>query len=64
MAKKMYKFQYNGLEIRSSDLDAFMDLEQLFNKVSIYERNLGHLKECEKYQKLADSIIPELGAQI
>ena len=64
MAKKIYKFQYNGLEVRSSNIDDFMDLEQLFNKVSIYERKLGHLQECEKFQKLADSIIPELGAQI
>lgn len=64
MAKKIYKFQYNGLEIRSSNIEDFLDLEQLFNKVSIYERHIGHLKECEKFQKLADSIIPEIGGQI
>ena len=64
MAKKIYKFKFNNLEVRSENIDDFLDLEQLFNKVSLYERNLGHLKECEKFQKLADSIIPELGAQI
>ena len=64
MAKKIYKFMFNNLEIRSSDINDFMDLEQLLNKASIYERKLGHLKESEKYQKIADSILPELGAQI
>ena len=64
MAKKIYKFKFNNLEVRSENIEDFLELEQLFNKVSIYERNLGHLKECEKFQQLADSILPELGAQI
>lgn len=64
MAKKIYKFMFNNLEVRSSDINDFLDLEQLLNKAAIYERKLGHLKECEKLQQIADSIIPELGAQI
>lgn len=64
MAKKIYKFKLFNLEVRSENIDDFMDLEQILNKVSIYERKLGHLKESEKYQKIADNIIPELGAQI
>lgn len=64
MAKKMYKFKLFNLEVRSENIDDFMDLEQILNKASIYERKLGHLKNSEEYQKIADAIIPELGAQI
>lgn len=64
MAKKIYKFKLYNLEVRSENIDDFLDLEQILNKAAIYERKLGHLKDCETYQKIADSIIPELGAQI
>lgn len=64
MAKKIYKFKLFNLEVRSENIDDFLDLEQILNKASIYERSLGHLKNCEEYQKIADAIIPELGAQI
>lgn len=64
MAKKKYKFKLGNLEVSSSDVYDFAFLEQILNRAAIYERKLGHLAECEKYQKIADSIIPTLGEQI
>lgn len=64
MAKKKFKIMFNNLEISSSNIDDFVDFEKLLLKAAHYERGLGHLKECEKFQDLADSIITEIGAQI
>lgn len=64
MAKKKYKIMFGGLEISSTNIDDFLDFENLLHKAAIYERGLGHLKNCEEYEQKADSIISEIGAQI
>lgn len=64
MAKKKYKIMFNNLEISSSNIDDFLDFENLLHKAAIYERGLGHLKNCQEYEQKADSIISEIGAQI
>lgn len=64
MAKKKYKIMFCGLEISSTNIDDFLDFENLLHKAAIYERGLGHLKNCEEYEQKADSIISEIGAQI
>ena len=64
MAKKKYKIMFGGLEISSTNIDDFLDFENLLHKAAIYERNLGHLKNCQEYEQKADSIIREIGEQI
>lgn len=62
--KKIYKVKVFNLEVRSSNISDFLDLERILTKAASFERNLGHLKNCEDYQKIADNIIKEIGAQI
>ena len=62
--KKIYKVKVFNLEVRSSNISDFLDLERILSKASSFERNLGHLKNCEDYQKIADNILKEIGEQI
>ena len=62
--KKIYKVKVFNMEVRSSDISDFQELTRLLSKAASFERNLGHLKNCEDYQKIADNIIKEIGAQI
>lgn len=64
MAKKKYKIMFGGLEISSTNIEDFIDFENLLHKAAIYERNLGHLKNCQEYEDKATSIISEIGEQI
>ena len=62
--KKIYKVKVFNLEVRSSDISDFQELTRLLSKAASFERNLGHLKNCEDYQKISDYIIKEIGEQI
>lgn len=62
--KKMYKVKFFNLEVRSSDISDFQELTRLLSKAASFERNLGHLKNCEDYQKISENIIKEIGEQI
>ena len=62
--KKVYKVKVFNLEVRSSNISDFLDLERILSKAASFERNMGHLKNCEDYQKIADNILKEIGEQI
>lgn len=62
--KKIYKVKVFNLEVKSSNISDFQDLTRLLSKAACFERNLGHLKDCEDYQKISDYIIEQIGAQI
>lgn len=62
--KKVYKVKVFNLEVRSSNISDFQDLERILSKAASFERNLGHLKNCEDYQKISENIIKEIGEQI
>ena len=62
--KKIYKVKVFNLEVRSSSISDFQDLERILSKAASFERNLGHLKNCEDYQKISENIIKEIGEQI
>ena len=64
MAKKKYKFEYKGLEISSSDIMNFQELIKLFSYAALWERHLHHIKECEEYEKLEDSVLKEIENQL
>lgn len=64
MAKKKYKIMFNNLEISSTNIDDFVDFQNLLHKAAQFERQSGHLKICEEFERKADSIIAEIGAQI
>ena len=64
MAKKKYKVMFGGLEVSSTDIYDFRDFENLLHKAAIYERGLGHLKNCQEYEQMADNILKEIGEQI
>ena len=62
--KKVYKVKVFNLEVRSSNISDFQDLERILTKAASFERNLGHLKNCQEYNEIAENIIKEIGAQI
>lgn len=64
MAKKKYKIMFKNLEISSTNIEDFIDFENLLHKAAIYERGLGHLKNCQEYNDIADNILKEIGEQI
>lgn len=64
MPKKKYKIMLGNLEVTSSDINDFKEILNLLSIAAAYERNLGHLKECETYIKKGDKIFKEIGEQI
>ena len=62
--KKIYKVKVFNLEVRSSNISDFLEMERILTKAAAFERNLGHLKDCETYNDIAANILKEIGAQI
>ena len=64
MAKKKFKFEFEGMTITADDIDKFKPLIDVFSMCARYERHMQHIRECEYYEKLSCAVIRELGDQI
>ena len=60
---KKYKINIFNLEVTSSCMDDFVELQNMLYKCAEYERLKKHLKNCETYEKMADDILCQLGGQ-
>lgn len=61
---KKFKVKIEGIEISAEKIQDFKFIMDAFSKCAAWERSLGHLKECENYQHINDSIIENIGEQI
>lgn len=64
MAKKKFKFEYEGLEISSSDIMDFQSLIKLFSYAASWERHLQHIKECNEFEILGNEVTKNIREQI
>jgi hypothetical protein len=64
MAKKKYKFEFQGLTVSSENIGDFKVLIDIFSMCSRYERHMQHIRECEQYEKLSDAVLKSIGDQI